>query len=210
MLQDILFNAKERKGLVYNKFFYKKYRKNDLVSAMENMELSTDVDNMDGIEELSAEEQKDAMLFFRTCMLERDRKELIVKLKQTIKSRETLIKQKGIKFHQVFPFYFLDPSLVCCFLRTYFEHLLMKIFQIQISLDFEIRTACVRPSALIEKWPTMKYDIYNQLSLSNRDECSIYFDKEIGYFIALLKLLSTNTKFKERLDSFLIFNDVMN
>lgn len=107
---------------MYNKFYYKKYRKNDLVSAMENMELSTDVDGMDETEELSPEEQKSAMLFFRTCMLDRDRNELIAKLKQTIKARETLIKQKGIKFHQVFPFYFLDPSLVCKFWEHILKH----------------------------------------------------------------------------------------
>lgn len=85
----------------------------------------------------------------------------------------------------------------------------MKIFRFQISVDFEIRAANARSNALIVKWPTMKHDIFNQLSLRDRDECSSYFDKEIGYFIALLKLLSTNTKFKERIDSFLIFNDVI-
>lgn len=62
--------------------------------------------------------------------------------------------------------------------------------------------------ALVERWPALKSDVIKELSLSDRNECANYFDNEIGFFISLLKLLSTKQKFEEKIESFINFTDV--
>lgn len=74
--------------------------------------------------------------------------------------------------------------------------------------DFEIRSRDVNSNALIEKWPSLKSLIVLELTLSEKNECQNFFDNEIGFFIALLKLLSTKPKFEERVDSFIFFTEV--
>lgn len=98
---------------MYHKHFYKKYQKKNLVQALDDLNVSSD--DIADSDALSEEEEKAAMLFFRTCVVHRDREQLKIKLKQTVKARENLIRKKGTKFHQVFPFYFIDPMLVCYF-----------------------------------------------------------------------------------------------
>lgn len=100
--------------MVWNKISYVKYRKKDLVRDMENLNLSDD-DNegLEELEPLSKEEEKDALLFFRTCIVDRDLIDLKNKMRRTIKLREVLMKKKGTIFHQMFPFYFIEPTLVC-------------------------------------------------------------------------------------------------
>lgn len=84
----------------------------------------------------------------------------------------------------------------------------VKLFYLQILFDFEIRSPGVDPNALIEKWETLKHRIVLDLTLEEKNECANYFDTEIGFFIALLKQLSTKPKFEEKVDSFIIFTDV--
>lgn len=60
----------------------------------------------DEIDELSY------LLYFKTCLVDRDLEILKIKLAQTIEMREVLIKKKDTQFHKVFPFYFIEPSLV--------------------------------------------------------------------------------------------------
>lgn len=105
-----MFDTKNKKGLVYNKLTYQKYGKKDLAKAMENINLSASVDC--NLQPLTEEEVKAAMLFFRTCIVQNEKETLKFKLKQTIAAREELIKKKGVKFFEVFPFYFIDPELV--------------------------------------------------------------------------------------------------
>lgn len=172
------------------------------------MNLSGDNDDVSGSEVLTEEEVKAAMLFFRTCVVNRDREQLKIRLKQTIRAREVLIKTKGTKFHQLFPFYFIDPMLVC-FSDLCEKYLsLIQITHSQILFDFEIRSPDINSNALLEVWPTLKSDVIRELSLCDRDECANYFDKEIGFFIALLKLLSVKNRFEEKVDAFIIFTDV--
>lgn len=91
---------------------YQKYRKKDLVDKLANMNLTDSNDNSPPSMILTEEEKKDA-LFFRTCIVNRDKMDLKIKLEQTIMLREEMIKKKkGIKFYLDFPFYFVDPELV--------------------------------------------------------------------------------------------------
>lgn len=155
---------------------------------MENLNLSDDIDEYGQLEPMTEADEKEALLFFRTCILDRDMDELKNKLQQTIKVREALIKKKGTIFHQLFPFYFVEPTLI--------------IF------DFEIRSPDLNSSALIEKWEGLKSLVPLELTPTERDECFRYFGKEVGLFIALLRLLSTKTKFEEKVGAFIIFTDV--
>lgn len=60
----------------------------------------------DGVDEL------EFLLYFKTCIVDHDLDVLKIRLKQSIRIRETLIKKKGTEFHKTFPFYFVEPSLV--------------------------------------------------------------------------------------------------
>lgn len=63
-------------------------------------------------EYLTAEQELEYQLFFRTCNLPHDKDILRIKLKKSIKMRETMIKQNNKEFYQMFPFYFLQPESV--------------------------------------------------------------------------------------------------
>lgn len=108
-----MIDSKNKKGLVWNKLSYQRYKKHgqgqqDLAQSMANMELSDDSMS----EPITEEELKSIMLFFRTCIVAKERNDLKVKLRKTVKQREEMIKKKGIQFFEVFPFYFIDPSFV--------------------------------------------------------------------------------------------------
>lgn len=76
--------------------------------------------------------------------------------------------------------------------------------------DFEIRSPELNSNALIDTWPRIKGDIFCLLSIAEREQCSSFYDSEIGHFIALMKLLSQKTKFEERVVQLLIFSNVSN
>lgn len=98
---------------MYNKIVYQKYGKKDLPKAIENINLSDGDDEISDSQPLTEEEINDLMLFFRTCIVRRDKEILKEKLTKTIEYREQQIKKKGVKFFELFPFYFIDVDLVC-------------------------------------------------------------------------------------------------
>lgn len=108
-----MFDPKNKKGIVYNKITYQKYGKKDLHKAIENINLSGSDDDISDSQPLTEEEIKETMLFFRTCVVHRDKEMLKEKLTKTIAYREEQIKTKGVKFFELFPFYFIDVDLVC-------------------------------------------------------------------------------------------------
>lgn len=59
----------------------------------------------------------------------------------------------------------------------------------QFLYDFEIRKISSLPNALIERWPQMKHDVLAAVDPSARDKILNMFNDDIGYFLALLKLL---------------------
>lgn len=86
---------------------YKKpARKRKKQAMTENDNDSMEKNNVDEIDELSC------LLFFKTCILDRDIDILKIRLKQSIEMRESLIKKQKTEFHKTFPFYFIEPSLV--------------------------------------------------------------------------------------------------
>lgn len=65
---------------------------------------------MDGISDYEKDELE-FQLYFKTCLVERDLDILKIKLKQSIKMRQSNQKQ-NTGFHKTFPFYFIQPTLV--------------------------------------------------------------------------------------------------
>lgn len=61
---------------------------------------------------------------------------------------------------------------------------------------------------MLNTWPETKLDILCLLDPKERNECCSFFDTEIGYFLALMKVVSQKPKFKDRIDNLIIFSDV--
>lgn len=121
-----MYDTKNKKGIIYNKIVYQKYGKKDLLRAMENIDLSADSDHHSDLQPLLSEDEiKSTLLFFRTCVVQHQKDTLKEKMKQTVDVRVQLIKKKGVKFFELFPFYFIDPELVC---SNLFAFLLELIF----------------------------------------------------------------------------------
>lgn len=74
--------------------------------------------------------------------------------------------------------------------------------------DFEIRNANVNGNALLVKWPTIKFNILSSVKVCERDDCLKKFDENIGYFLALLKMVVQRPKFEEAINILMTFNDV--
>lgn len=46
------------------------------------------------------------------------------------------------------------------------------------------------------------------LNIEEREQCNSFYDAEIGYFIAFLKVICQKTKFEDRVAQLVIFSDV--
>lgn len=112
----------QKKGALYNKLLYRKYGKTNKKDQPKENERSgddltgngdTEVGNITaGIETLTLQEELQYLLYFKTCMIERDKDVLKIKMQQTIKLREATIRKREVKFFESFPFYFVSPDLV--------------------------------------------------------------------------------------------------
>lgn len=116
--QDRLIDLKTKTGLIHNRVHYVKYKKparqakkTKTGQSGNNDDDGHDIDTHsdDAIDEVAF------LLFFKTCIVERDVDELKKRLEQSIDMRQNLINKKETEFHKVFPFYFVEPSLVSIF-----------------------------------------------------------------------------------------------
>lgn len=103
---------KKRRGCIYNKICYLKFKKplrkkRVAGHALEDAEIGAGESDEDAeIDELGF------LLYFKACLVDRDLDILKIKLKQSIQMRERLMEKKGTEFHKLFPFFFVQPSLV--------------------------------------------------------------------------------------------------
>lgn len=94
---------------MYNKVNYNKYGKQkDKESGAYENGSSEDEETP----AMTYNEELEHLLFFRTCVVSRDKAILKIKLKQTVALRENTLKKPDTKFPQAFPFYFVSPDLV--------------------------------------------------------------------------------------------------
>lgn len=110
-----MYDGKNKRGSVYHKIHYLRYKKpttqraktkNRMMNENENENNDCDAKTNDDIDELSF------LLFFKTCIVNKDLSILKIKLEQSILIREKLIKKAKTEFHKTFPFYFIEPTLV--------------------------------------------------------------------------------------------------
>lgn len=114
----------KKSGHIYHRVHYLKYKKpvrqakKTKSSQPENNDSDgahADPQPDDAIDELAF------LLFFKTCIVDRDLNELKQRLEQSIEMRQKLINKKDTEFHKLFPFYFIDPLLVSTFLNEWLE-----------------------------------------------------------------------------------------
>lgn len=100
-------------------------------NAIEIVEQASDVINQNVVDQfasLTIEEELASLLFFKTCLIDRDKEILKIKLKQTIAMRQKVLKRRETKFIESFPFYFLSPELVSFIEFHYFHFFYLHIF----------------------------------------------------------------------------------
>lgn len=65
----------------------------------------------------------------------------------------------------------------------------MNVYSFQILYDYAIRNKSIDPKVFFGNWLKIKTDILNPTKPAKRDDLLEYFNDDIGYFLALLKLL---------------------
>lgn len=102
---------KKRRGHIYHRICYLKFKKPLRKGKKKVAERSEDTEAMESDEDAEIDELE-FLLYFKTCLVDRDLDILKIKLKQSIQMRECLMEKKGTEFHKTFPFFFVQPSLV--------------------------------------------------------------------------------------------------
>lgn len=83
------------------------------------------------------------------------------------------------------------------------------MFSFQILFDSEIRNKSLDANALFTVWPILKFNILTSVNAAERDECLQIFNEDIGYFLALLKLLiPKNASLNDIVSKFIVYSDV--
>lgn len=111
-----------RKGILHNKLLYRKYIKPSKQQSKENdkaTEKSNVADRLpdeNGITESMAkmiiEEELAHLLYFKTCLVHREKEVVKIRMEQAISFREATIRKREVKFFESFPFYVISPDLV--------------------------------------------------------------------------------------------------
>lgn len=118
LFKDNLYDSKNSKGSIYYALRYRRTkdrRSNELISKMNDLSVTN--------EKFSEDEKQELQIFFKTCLVHKNRAQLIEKLKETVEFRCSLLKSNKENLRGTFPFYFTCPSLVnknlsariCCF-----------------------------------------------------------------------------------------------
>ncbi|XP_055309647.1 uncharacterized protein LOC129573285 [Sitodiplosis mosellana] len=140
-------------------------------------------------QKLSLEEELACLAYYKTCIVERDKEILKIKMKQSIYLREKVIRKRETKFVESFPFYFVSPDLIL--------------------YDFEIRFA--GGNHLLEKWPKLQLKLLSLLNKKEAEECADFgFDGMMTSFFILLRALSMKKSFATNVDKLIVYSDNIN
>lgn len=107
---------KKRRGHIYHKICYLKFKKPLRQGKKKVAGHSDDIEAVESDDDAEIDELQ-FLLYFKTCLVDRDVDILKIKLKQSIQMRERLMEKKTTEFHKTFPFFFVLPPLV----RFHFE-----------------------------------------------------------------------------------------
>lgn len=114
-LQERLINMQGKSGLIYHRVHYLKYKKPARQAKKTKSNQQQDNNRDDAGDDVQSNDSVDEvafLLFFKSCMVERDLDELKKRLEMSIDMRMNLINKKDTEFHTIFPFYFIEPTLV--------------------------------------------------------------------------------------------------
>lgn len=102
-----------RKGYLYDKL------RNRLKSCNQNrlnvgeILSDTEANNNESIQFFNADGTVDSsMQYFKNCVVQLNRDELVQKLQETVDVRRNILKDNSGSIQKIFPFYFVDPNLV--------------------------------------------------------------------------------------------------
>lgn len=109
--QERLIDRKNKRGHIYHRICYLKFKKPLRKGKKKVAEQAVDTEPVQSDDEAEIDELQ-FLLYFKTCLVDRDLDILKIKLKQSIQMREQLMEKKGTEFHKTFPFFFIQPSLV--------------------------------------------------------------------------------------------------
>lgn len=68
--------------------------------------------------------------FFKNCVISNEKELILKKLSETVALRQALIKKSSTTFHELFGFYFGDPSIVIVFIEilTQIRYIVIVMF----------------------------------------------------------------------------------
>lgn len=72
-------------------------------------------------EDITAEDEKEILFFFKSCQVQSGRGALLEKLRATVKFRCEILEHKSKDLREIFPFYFTSPDLSKCLLSMHFQ-----------------------------------------------------------------------------------------
>lgn len=109
-----------RSGYIYDKLRRLKTKNNnenqnsrEIENMNQNsMENDDDENNAMALFNLSSNDDIDLMQYFRNCVVNQNQPELREKLKNSVEFRRPLLNNPGNPIYKLFPFYFVDPTLV--------------------------------------------------------------------------------------------------
>lgn len=128
----MLYNSAKSCGFIYNILKYRKAR-----AKPRSTEINTNIvtDAIDAIhsmtlnDDMTEEEKKEILLFFKSCLVRDERSVLLEKLKISIKLRCEVLKDGHMDSREVFPFYYTSPDIVrlemnniCTFIKLQMNH----------------------------------------------------------------------------------------
>lgn len=79
------------------------------------------------VQRLSDEEKEDLMLFFKNCIIPRDKPKLLETLKETISFRKEIFALEATRLANCFAFYFTSPDIVSNYSLAHTMRLLLMI-----------------------------------------------------------------------------------
>lgn len=103
---------KKRRGYIYHKLCYLKFKKPLRQAKKRVAAHSEETGGAIESDEDAEIDELQFLLYFKTCLVDRDLDILKIKLKQSIGMRERLMANKGTEFHKLFPLFFVQPHLV--------------------------------------------------------------------------------------------------
>lgn len=112
LLQDLLYDTTKQSGFLFNALKYENQKKRKATKAVE---LAVDGNTF------TDEEKENILKYFKRCVLPKEQKMVMKKMKETKTMRRELILNDFYKYRECWQFYFVSPELVYNFHFIYWN-----------------------------------------------------------------------------------------